>query len=130
MATTDRPLRADRLLRYGKYYGSVTYTLPEDQLAGRVHLVGPLLSYEGAELSDLRQAFHQTVDAYEQYCADKSKNPERSYSGRFNVRIGPHVHRDLVLLAAAREVTLNHLVAEALETFVVGNENETWEDPE
>jgi predicted HicB family RNase H-like nuclease len=102
----------------------VNYTFQDNQLVGRVHLVGPLLSYEGKELTDLQLAFHQTVDAYEQYCAKKSKNPEKSYSGRFNVRIDRGDHRELALLAAARGVTLNHLVAEALETFVGDNRYE------
>lgn len=39
---------------------------------------------------------------------------DRSYSGRFNVRITPDAHRRLALEAQEEGVSLNHLVAERL----------------
>ncbi len=39
---------------------------------------------------------------------------DRSFSGRFVVRVPPHVHRDLVLKAAEEGVSLNRLVSAKL----------------
>ena len=38
----------------------------------------------------------------------------RSYSGRFLVRVPPHVHRELVLRAAEEGVSLNRLISAKL----------------
>ena len=39
---------------------------------------------------------------------------ERSFSGRFNVRVPESLHRELVLAAAAEGVSLNRLVSDRL----------------
>lgn len=39
---------------------------------------------------------------------------ERSFSGTFNVRIGEHLHRDLVMRAAEEKMSLNQYVTRKL----------------
>jgi predicted HicB family RNase H-like nuclease len=42
--------------------------------------------------------------------------PERSYSGKFNVRVGERLHRDLVTNAAEEGLSLNQYVLRKLST--------------
>ena len=39
---------------------------------------------------------------------------ERNYSGKFNLRVGPHLHRELALTAAQEGLSLNQLVVRRL----------------
>jgi len=41
---------------------------------------------------------------------------DRSYSGKFNVRVGEHLHRDLVTQAAEEGLSLNQYVLRKLST--------------
>ena len=48
-------------------------------------------------------------------CSERGIAPERKFSGKFNVRIDKKVHERAAIAAAARGVSLNTLVEEAIE---------------
>jgi predicted HicB family RNase H-like nuclease len=47
-------------------------------------------------------------------CQERGIEPYRSFSGKFNVRVPEQLHAEAVLTAAARGISLNDLVREAL----------------
>lgn len=55
-----------------------------------------------------------SLDAYLEVCAEKSIEPFRQFSGRFNVRLDPQVHQAAVTAATAQSKSLNEWVAETL----------------
>ncbi|WP_266171859.1 type II toxin-antitoxin system HicB family antitoxin [Dyella subtropica] len=48
-------------------------------------------------------------------CAENGIEPMKSFSGKFNARISPELHLRAAELAAAKGVSLNDVVAEAIE---------------
>jgi len=60
----------------------------------------------------------ESVDFYLSCCEQEGKQPDRPWSGRFNVRIDPEVHRRLVILAESRGQSLNEMVGAALAVAV------------
>jgi predicted HicB family RNase H-like nuclease len=118
MARSPRPLKAEHLLQHDSYLASVQYLADADRFMGVVQLIGPLIVFEGTSLSKLKGGFKAAITAYEAECEANDVKPEKSYSGRFNVRIKPSVHRQLVARAADRGVSLNRIVADALDTAV------------
>ena len=52
------------------------------------------------------------------FCAEIGKEPQKKYSGLFNVRIPPELHRELSLLAQAEGISLNKAVEQAIRTMV------------
>ena len=44
----------------------------------------------------------------------EGKDPNKSFSGSFNVRVSPELHRDIWAAATKRDMTLNAYVNEAL----------------
>lgn len=81
----------------------------------------PSLSYLDA---DMLAAFQGIVDLVEQVVADMAANDEpipepiatKHYSGKFQVRIPPEMHRMLAIKAAEEGVSLNRLVSAKLST--------------
>ncbi len=49
-----------------------------------------------------------------QTCAENGIEPYRSFSGKFSIRIPETLHAEAVQAAAARGISLNDLVREAL----------------
>lgn len=62
----------------------------------------------------LRREGSASLRVFLETCRERGIEPYRSFSGKFNVRIPGELHAEAVQLAAARGVSLNELVREAL----------------
>ena len=52
--------------------------------------------FEGDNVEELENSFHQAVDGYLELCKSRGKAPDKPYSGKFLVRVDPALHRKLV----------------------------------
>jgi predicted HicB family RNase H-like nuclease len=52
-------------------------------------------------------------------CSEDGVSPRKNYSGKFNVRISPELHENLVLKASATGKSINQLVVESISSTVV-----------
>jgi predicted HicB family RNase H-like nuclease len=73
-----------------------------------------MITFQGGSVAEVIQAFHDSVDDYLEFCAQRGENPEKPYSGQFVLRIDPQLHRALVHAAEARGSSLNALIEETL----------------
>lgn len=106
------------MMAYKGYIGSVHYSDEDGLLYGKVEFVRSLISYEGMDTKALRSAFEEGVDDYLALCADRDIEPEQPFKGTFNVRTGSKLHRRAALRAQEKEIPLNALVVQALETYL------------
>lgn len=100
------------MMTYKGYVGS--YELDEDDniFYGKLIGINQLVTFEADNASDLKQAFHESVDDYLAFCAEENITPDKPYKGSFNVRIGEELHRKAVL--ASKDSSLNAFVGEAI----------------
>ena len=70
---------------------------------GKLSGISDLVSFEGASVKDLKEAFQGTVEDYQLKCAELGKDPEKSYKGSFNVRISPELHRKAATYASMQK---------------------------
>lgn len=101
-------------MEYKNYVGSVEFSESDGVFFGKVMGIRALISYEGTTAKELVDDFHGAVDDYLALCEATGKEPERAYKGSFNVRISPELHKQAVIYASSRQITLNHLVESAL----------------
>jgi predicted HicB family RNase H-like nuclease len=106
------------ILQYNGYYAEIHLSSDDDVFYGKLLGISDLVSFEGASVSGLKQAFHEAVEDYLETCADLGKDPEKTYKGSFNVRISPELHRKAATLASMHKVTLNELVKQAIDGMV------------
>ncbi len=105
-------------LEYKGYRGSIEYSREDHLFFGKVLFIDSLLMYHGTSVDEIEQAFKETVDAYLDHCERTGKSPNKPYSGTFNVRIGPDLHRDAVQIAAIQGMSLNQFVGDAIQQSV------------
>ena len=79
----------------------------------------PSLSWLAQTPEDALQGIREVVsDVIDDMCDQGESIPEpfaaRKYSGKFMVRVPPHVHRQLVIQAAEAGISLNRLVSSKL----------------
>jgi len=106
-------------MKYKGYTGIVELDDESGTLFGRVIGLRDVITFQGESVAEIVQAFHDSVDDYLEFCAQRGESPEKPYSGQFVLRIDPLLHREMASAAEAQDVSLNSLVESALKkTFV------------
>ena len=104
----------ENVLKYKDYIGSVSFSADDRVFHGKIMGINDLVTFEGENVDELENAFHESVDDYIQTCADTGKQPEKTYKGSFNVRVPVELHRDAAITAQENSVTLNDFVKSAI----------------
>lgn len=106
-------------MEYKGYIGTVEFSEEDGIFFGKVIGIRALISYEGQSARELVSDFHGAVDDYLELCAAEGIEPERAYKGSFNVRISPELHKQAVMAAMSKEMTLNRFVETSIEKAVL-----------
>lgn len=102
-------------MQYKDYLGSVEFSEKDNLFYGKVLGIRSLVSYEGRTATELVKDFHSAVDDYLVMCQEEGKEPEKAYRGSFNVRISPELHKQAVIAALTKQVSLNNFVENSIE---------------
>ncbi|MEZ3471218.1 type II toxin-antitoxin system HicB family antitoxin [Schaedlerella sp.] len=104
---------------YRGYIGTIEFSEEDALFFGKVMGIRSLISYEGKNANELISDFHSAVDDYLAVCEAEGREPEKAYKGSFNIRISPELHKQLVVCATSRQMSLNSFVENALRKSVV-----------
>lgn len=104
---------------YRGYIGTIEFSEEDALFFGKVMGIRSLISYEGKNANELISDFHSAVDDYLAVCEAEGREPEKAYKGCFNIRISPELHKQLVVCATSRQMSLNSFVENALRNSVV-----------
>jgi len=99
---------------YKGYSGSCLASIEDDCLHGRILFLDDLITYEGNSVSELDISFKDAVDGYINYCKETGTPANKPYSGSFNVRVGPELHKSATHCAVSTGVKLNEFVRGAI----------------
>jgi predicted HicB family RNase H-like nuclease len=102
-------------MKYKGYTGVVELEEGSDVLFGRVIGLRDVITFQGESVAEVTQAFHDSVDDYLEFCAERGESPEKTYSGQFVLRLDPKLHRDLAIFAEELGVSLNALIEAKLQ---------------
>lgn len=105
-------------LTYKGYTGSKVIDEESNGLHGRILFIDDLVTYEGERPLDLKAAFEAAVDDYIETCKSIGKEPQKPYTGLFNVRVSPELHKAAAVRAFAEGLSLNKVMVRALETYL------------
>lgn len=108
-------------IEYKGYLGSIEFSEEDGMFFGKVMGIRSLISYEGENAHDLIESFHGAVDDYLEMCEEEGIEAEKAYKGSFNVRISPELHKQAVIAAMARQITLNSFVESSIEKAILAN---------
>ena len=102
------------MLQYKEYYGSVEYSAEDHVFWGKIEGIRDLITFEATDVNALEQAFQATVEHYLEQCRQQRRAPQKTFKGRFNVRIDPELHKQASYLATQERVSLNEFVKMAI----------------
>ena len=106
------------LLHYKGYSAKPEYSVRDQVFYGKILGIDDLVDFYSENAKRIEAEFQQAVDDYLAFCAEIGKEPQKAYSGMFNVRIPPELHRKLSILAQSEGVSLNKVVEQAIASYV------------
>lgn len=109
---------ATNKLTHKGFNGSFEVSLEDGCLIGRVLFIDDIITYEGETVPELTANFEAAVDRYLAHCKQTGKAANKPYSGTFNVRVGPELHREAAIAANDASINLNEFVAGAIKAAV------------
>ena len=105
----------NNFLKYKGYFGSVQFSADDNVFFGKVEGINDLITFEGATVQELTDAFHFMIDEHINDCITDNIPFEKSYKGSFNIRLSPDLHRKAAIFAKRHGTTLNTFVKESIE---------------
>ncbi len=101
-------------MNYKGYEAVVKFDEDAHTFHGDVINTRDVITFQGASVGELEQAFKDSVDDYLEFCASRGEQPEKPFSGKFMVRLTPATHRDIALQARREGKSVNKYVADVL----------------
>jgi predicted HicB family RNase H-like nuclease len=98
----------------------ITYDPDMDMFRGEFLGLSGGADFYARNTDDLRSEGRASLNVYLDVCEETGRDPFRHFSGKFNARVNPELHARAVELAAARGLSLNQLVEEAIQHEVAG----------
>jgi len=106
------------MMKYKGYIGYVEYDDEAKIFHGEVIGLKDIITFQGETVNELEKAFRESIDDYFIWCKERGENPEKAFSGTFNLRIPPDLHAQLVLQAKALGTSLNSYITQTLHQAI------------
>ena len=99
---------------YKGYTPTIWHEADDRLFHGLVAGIRDTIHFCGASAEELEQAFHDSVDDYLNWAAEKGFEPEKPWSGKLAFRTTPDHHRMIAEAAAKRAKSINQWMDEVL----------------
>lgn len=106
------------MMKYKGYTGHVVYDDEAKIFHGEVLGIKDVVTFQGTTVDEIEQAFKDSVEDYLAFCAERGEEPDRPFSGKFNLRIPPELHAKLSIAAQLHGESLNNYIAKMLRRLV------------
>lgn len=101
-------------MRYNGYAARVEFDAEDHIFTGRLAGINDIVTFHGASVAELEQAFHESVEGYIANCEALGKTPQKPASGRMMLRVDPAVHQSALAAAELAGKSLNQWAGDVL----------------
>jgi predicted HicB family RNase H-like nuclease len=104
--------------KYRDLTASIKYSEEDGMFVGQITDIDSLILFSGSSVDELKSEFRNAVDEYYEHCEQLNVEPQKPYSGTFNVRVGKDIHRQIAAIARLKKISLNETVKKALYRYI------------
>ena len=101
-------------MNFDGYHATIQYDPEIEMFRGEFVGLNGGADFYAEDIKGLRQEGEISLKVFLEMCAEKEIEPSKEYSGKFNLRVPPPLHADLVAKATAHNKSLNQWVVEKL----------------
>ncbi len=102
-------------VNYKGYIAKIEPDLDDGILVGRVINTRDIIGFHGETVSQAIESFHSAINEYLEDCKQKGINPNKPYTGNFNLRLSPQLHSQIAVNAAKADKSINQWVINLFE---------------
>ena len=102
------------MMEYKGYIGEVNFDSEAHIFHGEIINTRDVITFQGKTVDELEIAFHESITDYIEWCAEDGVSPERPYSGKFNLRLSPELHKEVAITAKKMKISINKFVEKAV----------------
>lgn len=102
------------MLTYKNYVAHVEFDDEIDLFYGEVINTRDVITFQGSSVKELKKAFKDSIEDYLEFCARRNEPAEKPFSGKFNLRLKPELHREVFVAAKQSKRSLNAWISEAI----------------
>lgn len=96
------------------YAARIEFSAEDDCFVGHIAGIRDVVGFHADSVSELKQAFHESVEDYLQTCEAANKTPQKPYSGKLMLRIPPEVHAAVATAAQLSGKSINQWASDTL----------------
>ena len=104
-------------MKYKDYEAMVKFDEDVEIFYGEVVNVRDVITFQGNSVTELKQAFEDSVEDYLEFCRERGEEPNQPFSGQLVVQISPELHWQLDRRAKHSGKSLNSFVEESLASI-------------
>ena len=102
------------MMEYKGFIGNVEFDAEAKIFHGDVINTRDIITFQGKSVQEIEKAFRESIDDYLDWCKDEGVDPEKPFSGKFNLRLKPELHREAAIAAKKMHLSLNSFVEKAV----------------
>lgn len=102
------------MMEYKGYIGIVEYDSEAKLFHGDILNTRDVITFQGTSVKEIDEAFKGSIDEYINWCKSEGVEPEKPYSGKFNLRLSPELHKRIAITAKKMNVSINNFVEKAI----------------
>jgi len=108
-------MSATNVLKIDGHSAVICYDPDIDMFRGQFVGLNGGADFYATNISDLKREGACSLQTFLAVCKERGIPPEKQFSGTFNVRVGKKRHEALAITAAARGISMNALIEQAIE---------------
>jgi predicted HicB family RNase H-like nuclease len=101
-------------MSYKGYAARIEYSDEDECFVGRIAGIRDIITFHGASVEEVRQAFHEALNFYLESCLEHGDSPNKPYSGKLMLRVAPEVHAAMATAAEVSGKSINQWASETL----------------
>ena len=105
-------------MEFNGYKAIIQYDPEIEMFRGEFIGINGGADFYAKDIEGLRIEGNTSLDVFLEMCREDGVEPRKEYSGRFNLRVPPPIHAQLVEKAASNGRSLNQWVTDVLEEAV------------
>jgi predicted HicB family RNase H-like nuclease len=105
------------MIKYKGYVGRVVYDSKLKVFHGDVIGLTHVITFEGTSPETIEKSFKDAIDDYLEMCEAEGIIPEKTFSGKFVLRLSSDLHQTLAHEAALQNKSLNEYVVDTLNAI-------------
>ncbi len=105
------------MIKYKKYVGKVSYDSDLKVFHGDVIGIKHVITFEGTTPEEIEHNFKEAIEDYLEMCDEEGIKPEKTFSGKFILRLSPDLHEKIAHKALLQNKSLNAYVVDTLRTI-------------